>query len=85
MNWTQIIGLTAGIFTSMSLLPQVVKTLREKHAQDVSLLTLIVLMIGLALWVVYGIKREDMPIILTNSFSLLVNITMIILRIRYNR
>ncbi|MGV3528569.1 MAG: SemiSWEET family sugar transporter [Flavisolibacter sp.] len=85
MNWTQVIGLTAGIFTSMSLLPQVVKTLREKHAQDVSLLTLIVLMIGLALWVVYGIKREDMPIILTNSFSLLVNITMIILRIRYNR
>lgn len=85
MNWTQVLGLAAGIFTSTSLLPQVIKTLKEKHAQDISLVTLIVLMIGLALWIVYGILREDLPIILTNSFSLMVNLFMIFLRLKYNR
>jgi len=85
MQWTQIIGLAAGICTATSLLPQVVKTIKEKKVDEVSLLMLIVLMAGLILWIIYGIKRNDIPIIITNSFSLLVNITMIILRIRYKK
>lgn len=83
MDWTQIIGLSAGVLTACSLLPQVVKTLKEKQAEDVSLLMLIVLQAGLILWIVYGIKRNDLPIIATNSFSLLVNIVMVVLRIKY--
>jgi len=85
MNWTQVIGLAAGVCTASSLLPQVFKTLREKKAQDISLWMLFVLQAGLILWVVYGFRRNDLPVIATNSFSLLVNITMIILRIRYKK
>jgi MtN3 and saliva related transmembrane protein len=85
MDWTQIIGLAAGICTACSLLPQVFKTLKEKKADDVSLSMLFVLQAGLILWILYGIKRSDMPIIATNSFSLLVNITMVVLRIRYKK
>jgi len=83
MNWTQMIGLAGGILTACSILPQVIKTLKEKKADDVSLIMLIVLQAGLSLWIVYGIKRDDLPIILTNCFSFLVNIFMIILRIKY--
>ena len=85
MNWTQIIGLGAGFLTALSLIPQVVKTLKDKKAEDVSLLTLFVLQAGIILWIVYGFKRNDFPIILTNSISLLVNITMVILGIRYKK
>lgn len=85
MDWTQIIGLAAGICTATSLIPQAVKTIREKKADDVSLIMLFVLMTGISLWIVYGIKRNDLPIIATNSFSLLVNILMIVLRLKYKR
>ena len=85
MEWTPVIGLAAGICTATSLLPQVIKTVREKRAEDVSLLMLIVLMAGLILWVIYGLKRRDTPIILTNSFSMLMNLAMIILGIRYKK
>jgi MtN3 and saliva related transmembrane protein len=85
MEWTQIIGLAAGILTASSLIPQVVKTLKEKKAEDVSLVMLIVLQSGLILWIVYGLKKQDLPIIATNCFSLLVNITMVVLRIKYKR
>lgn len=85
MDWIQVLGLAAGICTSTSLLPQVIKTLKEKQAHDISLVTLLILMAGLALWVAYGVLREDLPIILTNSFSLMVNVFMIVLRIKYNR
>ena len=83
MDWTQIIGLAAGICTACSLLPQIFKTLKEKKAEDVSLAMLFVLQAGLILWIIYGFKRNDIPIIATNCFSLLVNITMVILRIKY--
>lgn len=84
MNWTEIIGLAAGVCTACSLLPQVIKTLKEKKAEDVSLVMLLVLQAGLILWIVYGVKRQDLPIIATNCFSLLVNIVMVILRIKYS-
>lgn len=85
MNVTEIIGLAAGVCTAISLVPQVIKTIKEKEAEDVSLVMLLVLATGLALWIVYGIKRNDLPIMATNSFSLLVNIVMVILRIKYKK
>lgn len=85
MNWTQVIGIAAGICTSTSLIPQVVKTIKEKKAEDVSLGMLLVLATGIILWIVYGIKKNDLPIIATNAFSLLVNITMVILGIKYKK
>jgi MtN3 and saliva related transmembrane protein len=85
MDKTQIIGLAAGVFTATSLIPQVVKTWKEKKAENVSIIMLLILMTGLILWTIYGVKRNDLPIIITNSFSILVNIIMIILRIKYNK
>ena len=85
MNWTQIIGLATGVLTASSLIPQVVKTWKEKKAEDVSLLMLVILLTGIVLWIVYGIKREDLPIIATNSVSLLVNSIMIVLRIKFRK
>jgi MtN3 and saliva related transmembrane protein len=83
MNWTQVTGLAAGILTASSLIPQVVKTLKEKKADEVSIKMLFVLQAGVILWIVYGFKRNDLPLIVTNIFSLLVNITMVVLRIKY--
>ena len=85
MQLTQIIGLAAGILTASSLIPQVIKTFKEKKAEEVSLIMLFVLQAGLVLWIVYGFKKDDLPIIVTNCFSLFVNILMVVLRIRYRK
>jgi len=82
---TEITGIVAGIFTGISLLPQLVKALREQKPQDISWLMLTALLIGLSLWVVYGIQKTDWPIIVTNSFSLLVNCCLIILNFYYRK
>lgn len=85
MDTNGVIGLAAGVLTSSSMLPQVIKSWKEKKAEDVSLLMLIVLIAGIVLWIYYGIKKNDLPIIVTNAFSLLVNITMTVLRIKFKR
>jgi MtN3 and saliva related transmembrane protein len=79
------IGLIAGIFTSVSQIPQLVKIIREKKAQAISYGMLIVLLIGLACWVGYGVLRNDLPIILTNSFSFVVNILLILFTAKYKK
>jgi MtN3 and saliva related transmembrane protein len=80
---TQWIGVAAGVLTSVSLLPQLIKLMRTKKAEDVSLIFPVILFCGVGLWIWYGFLRSDVPIIATNSFSLLVNAGMIILGIKY--
>jgi MtN3 and saliva related transmembrane protein len=82
---TEIIGLIAGVFTASSLMPQLIKIIKEKKAEDLSLAMLITLMTGVCLWIYYGILRDDLPILLTNSFSLLLNITVVILSVKYKK
>lgn len=85
MKIEEIIGIAAGICTASSLLPQVIKTIKTKEAEEVALGMLLTLMAGLILWIIYGWMRKDIPIIATNCFSLLLNILMIILRIKYGK
>ena len=79
----QLIGIGAGTLTSISMLPQVIKMFKEKEAAQVSIVMIIVLIAGISLWIWYGVKKDDLPIIVTNSFSLLINLVMAALRIRY--
>ena len=83
MEMTQWIGIVAGVLTATSMLPQLFKVIKNKEAEDLSFKMLFILISGIALWIVYGVKREDMPIIATNSFSLLVNILLIFFRFKY--
>lgn len=81
----EFVGIAAGVCTSISLLPQLIKLRKHKKAEDISLFYLVILFIGLSLWVWYGILREDLPIIVTNGFSLVINGMVIILGVRYKR
>jgi MtN3 and saliva related transmembrane protein len=56
---------------------------REKKAADISLWMLAVLFTGLSLWTCYGIMKEDWIITISNAFSLLVNLAIGVLAVRY--
>lgn len=82
---TQVIGIVAGICTGVSLLPQLIKIIKEKKADDISYFMLFILLTGLTGWVWYGILKEDYPIIITNAFSFLVNVAIIFFTTRYQK
>ena len=85
METTEIIGLIAGILTSASQLPQLIKTIKEKESKNLSLGMIITLLAGNTLWIYYGILKKDMPIIATNIFSDLVNTTLLFVSIKYKK
>lgn len=80
----QLIGIGAGILTSASMLPQVIKTFKEKQAQDISIIMILALMTGIAGWVYYGTLRNDPPIIYTNCFAFFLNSILLFLRFKYS-
>lgn len=83
MDLIEGIGLVAGICTSSALVPQLVTTIKKKKAKEVSMAMFIVLLAGNALWVYYGFEKDDLPIISTNIFSIILNIVMLFLKYKY--
>jgi len=81
----QVTGITAGCITALSALPQLIKIIKEKKVEDISLWTLIVLITGLGLWTLYGFLKDDIPILATNLFSLLINVILVVLRMKYKK
>lgn len=83
MTSTDYIGIVAGICTSISLLPQLIKLIKEKNARDLSITYLIILLAGLALWVWYGTRQEDLPIMITNAFAATLTVAILVVGIRF--
>ena len=79
------IGLLATAFTVVSTVPQIKKALRTKDTEDVSIRFLLVLVAGLSLWVIYGIGRADIVIVIGNSIGASLNIWMLVLKIKYSK
>jgi len=85
MDTIQLIGIGASIGTGLSLLPQLIKISKERKAENVSIPMLGVLFAGLVLWIVYGFLKEDWIIIVSNAVSLVLNICIVVLSIRYKQ
>lgn len=74
----QILGLIAGALTAIASMPQLIKVIKTKNVDDISWLMLVILISGLSLWVWYGFEQDELPIILSNAFAVLINITLFI-------
>ena len=79
------IGLVAGTLTSLAAIPQVVKTLRSRHVRDISVWQPLLLSIGVALWMFYGILISDLPLILANIIPLACNLLLTGMKIYYGK
>lgn len=80
-----LIGLMATAFTVASTVPQIKKALKTKDTEDVSIRFLVVLIVGLFLWAIYGMGRADIIIVIGNSIGVSLNIWMLVLKIKYSR
>lgn len=79
------IGFLAGLLTTISFLPQVIKTYQTKRADDFNLLFLLLFLCGISLWLVYGIMIHEWPIILANSVTIVLNIILLWMKLKYKK
>jgi MtN3 and saliva related transmembrane protein len=79
------IGFLAGLLTTVSFLPQVIKTYQTKRAEDFNLAFMLLFTLGLMFWLVYGIIIREWPIILANSVTLVLNFILLGMKMKYKK
>ncbi|HEX6549846.1 MAG TPA: SemiSWEET transporter [Gammaproteobacteria bacterium] len=83
MNIERYIGLAAAALTTLSFLPQVYRSFVTRDLHGVSLTMYCVFTAGISLWLIYGIMLHDLPITLANAVTLVLAMTVLILKLRY--
>jgi MtN3 and saliva related transmembrane protein len=62
-----IFGYVAAFLTTLSFLPQAIKTIKEKNTEGISLVMYSLFTGGVLMWLVYGIFVKDTPIVVANA------------------
>ncbi len=81
----EFFGYIAALLTTAAFLPQLIKTLKTKKAEDVSLVTLIMFICGLLSWIIYGYRISSLPILIANIITFVLNLLILISKIYYSR
>ncbi len=80
----EIVGYAAAILTTASFIPQVLRAWRTRSVRDLSPAMLAAFVSGVALWLVYGLAVRSVPVIAANAVTLVLNLVLVGLRIRYH-
>ena len=83
MDAITIIGLIAALFTTVSLLPQLIKIYKTKSTKDISAGMFTLFGAGVLLWFVYGVFVNDLPIILANSLAFIQAAVILFFKAKY--
>ena len=81
----EFFGYFAAILTTAAFLPQLIKTLKTKKAEDVSLITLIMFITGVGSWIIYGYAISSSPILIANIITFILNLFILIFKVYYSR
>ena len=76
-------GYLGGTLTTVSFLPQVVKTLRTRDTRSISLGMYLLFTAGVFFWLVYGIRLGALPMILANGITLLLSFVLLVAKWRW--
>ena len=82
--YIEFFGYFAAILTTLAFIPQLIKTLKTKKADDVSLTTLIMFLTGVAAWIIYGIQISSKPILIANTITFLLNFLILVFKLFYS-
>ena len=80
MEWA---GYLAAVMTTLAFVPQAIKTIRTRDTRSISLGMYVVFTAGIAMWLVYGIALDSMPMILANIVTFLLSATILVLKLKH--
>ena len=79
----ELLGLCAAFLTTFGFLPQAIKIFKTQDTSGISLNMYVVLIIGVILWLAYGIFLERPAIILANAISMLFQLWIIVMKLKH--
>ena len=83
MYFAEYLGLIAGLLVTCSLIPQIIRVFRLRSAREISAVFTVLLLLGLVLWLVYGIMLTLAPVIIWNAIGAVLAILLLYAKMRY--
>ncbi len=81
MTTSTLLGYVAGTLTTISFLPQAIKTIKTKDTHGISLIMYLVFTSGIIMWLIYGITIFSLPIIIPNAITLVLSSIILVMKI----
>jgi MtN3 and saliva related transmembrane protein len=81
----EIIGYSAAVLTASTMIPQIIKSIRTKHVEDVSIAMIIMYTVNTGLWVAYGLLIGAQPIVMADGLACCMGITQFVLKMKYGK
>ncbi len=79
------LGFVAAFCTTAAFVPQLVRVLRLRSAREISLPTFLLFSVGVFLWLLYGMYTGSKPVIASNAVTLVLSLSILVLKLRYDR
>ena len=76
-------GYVAATCTTLSVVPQAVKTIRSRDTSGISLWMYVVFTFGIACWFGYGVFLQSWPMIVSNAITFLLSSTILGLKLKH--
>jgi MtN3 and saliva related transmembrane protein len=83
ISLTTVLGLLAATGTTVSFIPQAIKILKTRDTKSISLSMYILFVTGVLLWLVYGIVKKDIPMIIANGITLVFAGIILYFKLKY--
>lgn len=83
MNLEMLIGVLAGVLTTIAFVPQVLHVYRTRSAKDISFGMYAIFVSGVLLWLVYGWMIMALPVIIANAVTLVLAVAILVGKIKF--
>jgi MtN3 and saliva related transmembrane protein len=83
MELTALAGYAGAVLTTVAFIPQAVQTWRTRSTAGISLGMYAIFTTGVALWLAYGLMLGEWPIILANSITFPLALSILLMKMRY--
>jgi MtN3 and saliva related transmembrane protein len=81
----EYIGIAAGALTTLGFIPQVIRVYRLKSAREISITFNVTLLVGITLWLIYGVLHGLAPLIIWNIIGMVLVLSLLVGKLKYGR
>ena len=84
-SWATALGIAAGLCSTASFVPQLLKAWRQNDTEAISKRMYLVTVTAFVLWTSYGFVIGSLPIVVFNLLSLILSGAILVLTLRHQR
>jgi len=85
MDWLEFVGLSGSVLSSLTFMPQVYQTWKTRSVGDLNLTMMTIVFLSTVIWLVYGVGKELLPVIICNGIICFLSLLLIYFKLTFGK